>query len=128
VFLEDQSVVHGKIYSTPGPVAGLECRVVSIPTGNAVSVAPSSMSTSYDVGGRRGHSVLEFTIRENGNYEFACGYGGNSPGPEAVVAVGSGVGEGIFRTVGVSLVAAFVSVGMFLAVVVPVLVVRYRAG
>jgi hypothetical protein len=65
------------------------------------------MSSSYDVGGRSGHSVLEFSIHEHGNYEFACGYGGNSQGLEVV--------------------AAFVSVAMFLAVIVPVLVMRYRA-
>jgi len=128
VFLEEHSVVHGKVYSTTEAIGGLGCRVNSIPDGNAVRIAQSSANTTYDVGGRSGHSVLEFTIPQDGNYEFACDYGGKSPGPEAVMAVGSGVGERIFRTVAVSLVAMFGGGGLFLLVLVIVLIMRHRDG
>jgi hypothetical protein len=128
VFLERHSVVGGKIYSTTEPVAGLECRVRSLATGDAVRIAQPSGSTSYDVGGRSGRSVLEFAIQEDGRYEFACGYEGGSPGPAAVMAVGPGVGKGIFRTVAGSLVAAFAGGGLFLVVLLVVLFLRHRDG
>jgi len=128
VFLEEHSVVRGKIYSRAESVAGLACRVRSIPKGDAVRIAQSSVNTTYDVGGRRGRSVLEFSIQEDGNYEFACGYGENSPGPEAVMAVGSGVGKDIFRIVAKSLAAVFAGGGLFLMVILIVLFMRYRDG
>jgi hypothetical protein len=40
--------------------------------------------------------------------------------------VGSGVGEGIFRTVAVSLVAMFAGGGVFLIVLLTVVITRYR--
>jgi len=126
VFLEEHSVVHGKVYSTTESIGGLECGGASVPDGNAVRIAQSSANTTYDVGGRSGRSVLEFSIHEDGKYEFACGYGGNAPGPEAILAVGSGVGEGIFRTVAVSLVAMFAGGGVFLIVLLTVVITRYR--
>jgi hypothetical protein len=128
VFLEEHSVVRGRVYSTAESVAGLECRVRSIPKGNAVAVAQSTANTTYDVGGRSGRSVLEFSIQEDGNYEFACDYGQNSPGPEAVMAVGSGIGQGIFRMVAKSLVAVFAGGGLCLLVPLIVLLMRYRDG
>ena len=92
---EEQSVVNGKVDPTTESIRGLACRVSSIPRGNAVRLKRPGANTTYTVGARSGHSVLEFSIREDGNYKFACDYGENSHGPEAVVAVGSGIGEGI---------------------------------
>jgi hypothetical protein len=128
VFLEEQSVVRGKVYSTKESIGGLECRVNSIPDGNAVRIVQPKSSTTYTAGGRSGRSVLEFSIQEDGTYGFACDYGGNSPGPEAVLAVGSGVGEAILRMVAASIVAMFAGGGLFLMVLLIVLIMRHRDG
>jgi hypothetical protein len=127
VFLEEESVVNGKIYSATQSVSGLACRVSSIQSGLAVGIRKSSSNTTYSVGGRSGRSVLEFPIQQDGSYTFACDYGENAKGPEVVVAVGSGVGEAISRTVLGGLGAIFGGGGAGLIVVLSVIFRRERA-
>jgi hypothetical protein len=126
VFLEEQSTVNGKIYSTTQSIDGLVCRVNSVQNGATIAIEKSSMNTSYSVNGRSGHSVLEFQIQQAGKYSFACDYGENAKGPEVVLAVGSGVGEDIFRTVIVGLAAFFGGGGAGLIVVLVVVIRRER--
>jgi hypothetical protein len=126
VFLEEQSIVNGKIYSATQSISGLACRVSFVQKGTAIAIEKSSMSTSYSLNGRSGHSVLEFSIPEDGKYLFACDYGEHSNGPEVVVAVGSGVGEAISRTVIGALGAFFGGGGAGLIVVLAVLIRRER--
>jgi hypothetical protein len=99
VFYEQQSVINGRIYSTNEPLSGLKCDVTSVSHGEAIPLRQPSMSTTYDVGGRSGKSVLEFSIAQDGQYRLVCGYATGSRGPEVVLAVGSGVGEDIMSTV-----------------------------
>jgi hypothetical protein len=126
VFLEEQSTVDGEIYSTTESVDGLACRVDSVQNGTKIAIEKPGMSTSYSVDGRSGHSVLEFPIQQSGRYTFACDYHENSKGPKVVVAVGSGVGEAIFRTVAVSLAAFFGGGGACIIVVLLVVFKRER--
>lgn len=108
VFLEEQSVVNGRIYSTSQTIDGLKCSVNRLgANAKEVPVRRTSSSIHYSVGGRSGRSVLEFPIRETGPYRFACEYSPDSKGPEVVVAVGTGVGERIDSTVLRSLAAMF---------------------
>ena len=127
VFLESQSVVNGKIYSTTDAVNGLECKVNAVSNAEAIPVGRSAMSTTYDVGGRSGRSVLEFRVPQDGSYRFACGYGDAGSGPEAVLAVGSGVGERIMRTVLTSLLAMFGGFGSGLIVCLVTFVLQQRS-
>jgi hypothetical protein len=126
IFLEEQSVVNGKVYSTTESISGLGCRVSSIPGGNAVRLERPGANTTYTVGARSGHSVLEFSIREDGNYKFACDYGESSHGPEVVVAVGSGIGERISRLVAEFLGAWFGGLGLFLTILLVVVVKHHH--
>ena len=126
VFLEEQSTVNGTIYSTTQSVSGLACRASSVQNGSTVAMQKPTMSTSYSVGGRSGHSVLEFSIQQAGKYAVACDYGEGAKGPEVVVAVGSGVGETITRTIVGGLAALFGGVGAALAVVVVGVIMRER--
>lgn len=123
VFLEEHSVVHGKVYSTEA-IGGLECRLSAMPSGTTVKIEQAGTNTTYSIGGRSGRSVLQFSIQKDGNYAFACDYGENSQGPEAVLAVGSGVGAAILRTVVESIAAVFA--GGFLCVIVVLIVVIKR--
>jgi hypothetical protein len=124
VFLEEQSVVGGKVYSTTQSIEGLACHVTTQQNGTRIGISEPSTAASYDVNGRSGHSVLEFHIPQDGRYLFACDYGENSTGPNVVVAVGSGVGGAISRTVFVGLAAFFGGCGGCVAVVFVVLVMR----
>lgn len=126
VFLEEQSIVNGKIYSTTQSIDGLVCHVSSVQTGAVVALEKASTTASYSVNGRSGHSVLQFLVQQDGRYVFACDYGENSKGPVVVVAVGSGVSEAIFRTVTESLAAFFGGCGAGLIVVLVVVFKRDR--
>ncbi len=126
VFLEEESTVNGKIYSTKQSIAGLVCRVNSIQNGSALLIEKPGMNTSYSLNGRSGHSVLEFPIQQNGRYTFACDYGDSPRGPDVVLAVGSGVGEAISRTVMVGLASFFGGFGAGLIPLPIVLIMRER--
>ena len=95
IFLEEDSVVDGRIYATKSHLTGLTCTVTSQAKGKRIDTHRTTMSTTYDVGGRSGRSVLEFVTVEAGVYQLACNYEEGTQGPEAVLAVGSGVTEGI---------------------------------
>ena len=116
VFLEEKSVVNGKIYRTRGSVGGLACNIKSSATGEAVDIWPAQSSVNYDVGSRSGRSVLSFTVPEDGGYEFACQYAEGTNGPETVVAVGTGTGGKIVKMVFVCMAELFG--GQVLALVV----------
>lgn len=108
IFLEEQSVVGGRIFSTSQSVNGLKCAVSLLrASAQQIPVRRTASSITYNVNGRSGKSVLEFQTKESGNYQFACDYSGESKGPEVVLAVGSGVGERIGGTVLRSLAAMF---------------------
>jgi len=127
IFLEEDSVVDGRIYSTKSNLAGLTCTVTSLATGKRIDTHRATMSTTYNVGGRSGRSVLEFVTVEAGVYQLACNYEEGTQGPEAVLAVGSGVAEGILGLVMRSLASFFG--GWFLggAIFLTVFIKRERA-
>jgi uncharacterized RDD family membrane protein YckC len=127
IFLEAESVVDGRIYSTKESLSGLTCTVKSEASGNTISTRRPTMNTTYSVGGRDGRSVLEFVTEEAGVYHIACDYEEGSQGPQVVLAVGSGVGERIFSTVTKSLASFFGGSILGGAVIVTVITLRERA-
>jgi hypothetical protein len=126
VFLEEQSVVNGKIYSTTESVSGLECHVTSVQNGATIPILTSKMTSSYSVSNRSGHSVLEFRTNEDGKYLFACAYGPSSKGPETVLAVGSEFGTNFAMLAIKSIAAIFGGVVLALVNVGVVLLLRKR--
>lgn len=121
IFLEEQSVADGRIYSTRREsLEGLTCSVTSQTTGKKIDTHRATTSTTYTVGGRSGRSVLAFITEEAGIYRVSCDYSEGGQGPTAVLAVGSGVTEGIFKTVFQSLAAMFgggaIGIGIILVV------------
>jgi hypothetical protein len=125
IFLERQSVINGMVYVTES-INGLQCRVRSIETGRSVAVTTSA-GASYSLGSRSGQSILAFQTSQDGRYEMACDYDGNT-GPKAVLAVGTGIVSGILRTVLVSILSMFVGIGGCVAVVLTVIMKRRRPG
>ncbi len=110
IFLEQRSVLNGKVYSTADSIGGLECKVNGT-DGEVIPVGLPNVSTTYELGGRSGHSVLEFRVPANGNYKFACRYGHGASGPKVVLAVGSGVWAGILRIALTGSLAFFGGIG-----------------
>jgi hypothetical protein len=126
IFLETESVVDGRIYSTKN-VSGLNCLVTSETSEKKITTYQPTTSTTYTVGGREGSSVLEFLTEEAGKYRVSCDYETGAQEPQVVMAVGSGVGEDIFRIVGRSLAAMFGGLAIGGALILAVVILRVRA-
>jgi hypothetical protein len=127
IFLEAESVVDGRIYSTTESVNGLTCVVTSKASGNKINTRRPTMNTTYSVGGRDGRSVLEFVTEEAGVYHIACDYEEGIHGPQAVLAVGSGVTGRILSTVIKSLVSFFGGGILGVAIIARVFILRQRS-
>lgn len=105
VFLEEQSVMTGKIYSTTESVAGLRCNAERQGSGQTIVLRRPGGSMTYSVGGRSGRSVLQFDAQQLGQYVLSCAYPEERNGPEVVLAVGTGFGRRIFSLLLSSLAA-----------------------
>ena len=127
VFLEEQSVVDGRIYSTTQSVDGLSCTVTMLSGSQKIPLRRPGMSTTYNLGSRSGRSVLEFPVKVAGQYDLSCNYPEDTKGPQTVLAVGSGVGEKIIQTILRSLVSMFGGVGLGVPVIILVSVKRRAA-
>jgi hypothetical protein len=99
IFLEEQSVVDGRIFSTNENLSGLTCHVNEVASGSKIDLRRSNASTTYNVNGRSGRSVLEFVTEGPGVHHIACDYEEGKQGPRVVLAIGSGVTENIFSLV-----------------------------
>jgi hypothetical protein len=105
IFLEEQSVVDGRVYSASDGIGGLKCMAVSPNKENLLLRKPSTNIT-YDLSARSGRSVLQFDVTNSGTYTVGCNYASASE-PQIVIAVGTGLGTRIFSTVMRSLTAFF---------------------
>jgi hypothetical protein len=103
VFYESHTTVDGKLYSTRQSVRALECHVKSLDDGEEAAISPSSNPTQYRLGGRSGHSILEFSAPRDGQFDFSCAYASGVAGTNVVLAVGTGFGSRMFRAILVSL-------------------------
>jgi hypothetical protein len=99
VFYESHTTVDGKLYSTRQSVSALECHVKSLNDGEQAAISPSSNPTQYSLGGRSGHSILEFSAPRDGPYDFSCAYASGGHGTNIVLAVGTGFGARMFRAI-----------------------------
>ena len=127
VYLEERSVVNGKMYASNEPASGLRCELKSPGQEEVVPLRRPGGSMSYRMGDRAGSSMLEFSVPRDGQYHFSCVYRSGVREPETVLAIGSGVGGQFART----LLSAFggALVGGILALVVffRVYILRDRA-
>jgi hypothetical protein len=127
IFLEKESVVDGRIYSTEN-VDGLSCFVTSGASGKSIETHQPMMNLTYSTEGRDGSSVLEFVTEESGVYSIACNYRAGIQGPQVVVAVGSGVSEHIFLIVMRSFAVFFGGLILGGSAVAIVAFLRWRAS
>jgi hypothetical protein len=127
IFLEEQSVVDGRIYSTTESVDGLKCTVTSQSENQQIPLRQPGMSITYNVNGRSGKSVLAFPVKVAGQYTLFCNYPQDTRGPQTVVAIGTGVGEKLTQTVLWSLISMFGGMGTG-ALVIALVILKRRAA
>ncbi|TFG85630.1 MAG: hypothetical protein E4H18_05220 [Hyphomicrobiales bacterium] len=126
IFHEYQSLVDGRLYSGTD-VSGLQVRVAPADGGEPLALEQPGASSSYELGGRAGRSVLVFEVTQAGQYRLAAGYPQGEEKSQAVLAVGR-------ETTGRILSLVFSVVGIiFLGVAAAVLIAvmtyrRRRAG
>ncbi len=88
VFYEYRSVVDNKVYSTGESLSGMIVTLQSKKDFREVAMSRPSGSTTYEIGGRAGVSVLEFEIDEPGTYLLTADYAAANSGPDVVFAIG----------------------------------------
>src|SRR5208283_1139575 len=60
IFYEYHSVIGDKVYSTEESLSGLACVLVSKAKNSEIALSPSSMNSTYELGGRSGRSIFDF--------------------------------------------------------------------
>ncbi len=95
VFLEEQSVVDGKIFSVHKNLEGLTCHLREQSTGANLAFHSPQSSQTYNMNGRSGRSVLEFQSQAAGVYHLVCAYEDGKEGPQTALAVGSGFSQNL---------------------------------
>jgi hypothetical protein len=72
-------------------------------------------------------TALEFDTTADSLYHIVCDYGVGREGPQAVLAVGSGVAGRIFSLVGKALLSIFCGMGLGVCIILTVLILRERS-
>jgi hypothetical protein len=121
IFHESESLVDGLVYSGTD-VSGLEVSIEPVGGGPALALKQPGMTSSYEISGRAGRSVLAFDVAQPGKYRLIAGYPQGEAKSKAVLAVGRETVGGI-----VSLVLSVIGI-IFLGVAIAVLiaVMTYR--
>jgi hypothetical protein len=111
VFYENNSYFGDKLYSTGEPISGLEVHVREKATGFDLATYPARSDFTYNLGGRSGRSLMTFEIEHAGIYQVNASYSEGN-GPQAVLAIGKGMVEGLFSSILISLAALFGSIAI----------------
>lgn len=114
VFWEYESVIDGKVFQTDS-INGLKCTLMKVNTGELITLENPSVNSSYSVEGREGKNIYEFNISEAGKYELKAWYE-NGKSEETVLAIGKGFGMTIVRTVLISTIILFVTLGTSISI------------
>ena len=128
VFYEFKSVMDKRVYSSSESVPGLEFKLVSKSTGAEVELKPTSVNSTYAIGGRSGKSIFDFQIDQPGVYVLTTAYPRGREGDDVVLAVGNGFTGGIFKTVVGGIAVMFGSIILSILIAVMTAVKRNRAG
>lgn len=111
IFYENESYFDGRFYITAGQIPGLDIAVVEKASGRRLQTYPPAGSSTYNIGGRSGQSVMAFRADVAGIYVMNASYP-SEPGPEVILAVGKDILEDILLMVGISIAIIFVSLSI----------------
>jgi hypothetical protein len=124
IFHEERSVVGDRVYVSD-TISGLQVAVRSAATGEALPLAPTTLSETYSFGSRSGKSIMAFDITRPGVYRLAAAYEDGRSQPQTILAIGHGFLADLLTTVFVSLALVFGCIAA--AVVIVVMVWRKRS-
>ena len=127
IFYEYQSVVGDRLYFAGESLSGLQCTLASKVTGRRIALCRPLTRSTYSLGGRKGVSVLEFTIDQPGIYEFSASYPEEQEGPEVVLTMGKGFLKNLMGTVFGGLAIFFGSGAIAAAIMVVTFLKRQKA-
>lgn len=117
IFHEYRSTFDGEIYSSDDNVSNLLVKVTNKSSGTEVPLSTPSASTTYNVGGQAGYSLLKFQITDPGVYIFDGEYK-DEKGSEIILSVGYKVGALLLSTIGSSILILFVTIGVSVTIFV----------
>lgn len=126
IFYEYRSVIGNRVYSTDESLSALGCELVSKAKNSKIALSPSSMDSTYELGGRSGRSVFQFRVDQPGVYELSAGYPEGQKGPQIVLAVGKDFTTGLLMTIFGGLALVFGSIGSAVAITLVTLIKRHK--
>ena len=124
LFQEKGSVVKGKMYSDWPQIDAMNCTLMKVSGGQVVELRPPKFMTTYASGTREGKPLFDFTVSASGQYDFTCEKKGDAPPPDAVVAMGAGIGENMNKVLAHCYTALAVGCGLGLLIFVIVEIQR----
>jgi hypothetical protein len=92
--------------------------------GPALALKQPGMTSSYEIGGRAGRSVLAFDVAQPGEYRLVAGYPQGEAKSKAVLAVGQETLGGIISLV--LSVIGIIFLGVAIAILIAVMTYRRR--
>jgi len=125
IFYEYQSVLDNKLYSSREDLSGLECTINSKTSGSKIPISRPSRDLEYSFAGRKGISVLEFTVEKPGAYEFSCRHPEEQP--RIVLAIGYRFMDKLVGTIVVAMVIFLSSAAIGVAIALRIFFKRQEA-
>ncbi|HSH99837.1 MAG TPA: hypothetical protein VLA02_04475 [Reyranella sp.] len=111
IFHERRSRVDGRYYESRS-VDGLRVTLLAEAGGAPITLVPPGMSSSYEIGGHEGVSILAFEIGQPGRFRLSASLANGAAEPKLVLAVSQRLIGGIFSLVLVTLGIAFTGLGL----------------
>lgn len=118
IFLEYESVIGSKVYSSSRYIPGLKCEIKPYGSNDSIEVTPARYDSNYSFNGHKGTSIFEFNIDKPGKYVLSASYDDNTSN-EIVLAVGKGLVGRILLTVfeGIGILGGSIVIAVILTVV-----------
>jgi len=85
LYYEYKSVLDNEIFST-SQETDVKCTAKRLTSGEDVPIEPVRLSAQYEINGRAGKAIAEFTASDIGTYVLTCAHPDNT-GPRIVLAV-----------------------------------------
>jgi len=127
IFHERRTMVDGRYYASDS-ADGLRVTLVAEGSGVPIALAQPKMSSSYEMGGREGRSLLQFDIAQPGRYRLSANLASGAAEPKLVLAVSQGLMGGLFQLVFRTIGIAFGGLGIAALLVLFVLWRRAKPG
>ena len=126
VFNEYNSVVDGKVYSSPRGLTGLRCTLTRKSDGTEIPLTQPGATSRYSMNGRSGVSLLNFEVDTPGEYVLTTTLDGG-PDAQGVLAVGQGFVGKLLGVIFTCIAVLLAGVGLSVTILVVTLAKRSRA-